>query len=142
MVLKFPPPPYLAGTDQNTQMLNRWLLEIASILAAAGGIDPTQIPGFSALQVQVAGNTANITALSGSVGGNTANITTLQGQVNALLTVTIPAINAQLTSLGARNQVFSGTVAPVALHADGDWYADTVGKHVYVQVLGAWVLII
>lgn len=39
MALKFPPPPYLASTDPKTQALNRWLLEIQSILNADGTVD-------------------------------------------------------------------------------------------------------
>jgi hypothetical protein len=36
-----------------------------------------------------------------------------------------------------------GTAAPGAgLGVEGDWFSDTVAKHIYVKVSGAWVLIV
>lgn len=140
MVLKIPPPPLLTGAEW--QAFNRWLLELQSILSNQGGIDPSQVSGLEPLFAQVATNTANIATLETGQGGQATDILALQNQVNTLNTVTIPAINGQLTSLGARNQVFNGIVPPVALHNNGDWFADTAGKHIYVQVAGAWVLVL
>ncbi len=140
--IKFPPPPYLVGTDQNTQMLNRWLLEIQNVLSAAGGIDPNSIAGYTALQAQVATNTTDIATLETTTSGQGAAITTLQGDVTTI-NGEITTINGELTTLGARNQVRNGTGAPAAgLGIDGDWYGDTAGgagARVWIKKLGAWV---
>lgn len=138
---KFPPPPYLAADDPKSQQLNRWLLELQSILNDQGGIDVSQIQGLPAVIAQVATNTADIATLEGSSGGQAAQIAVLQASVNSL-TISVATINGQITTLSARNQVFNGTVPPVALHASGDYYVDTTAKHLYVQVSGAWVLIV
>jgi hypothetical protein len=139
MALKLPPPPPIAtGNPQ----FNRWLLEITSILSAAGGIDPSQIPGYSALQAQVA-------ALESTTGGQGSSISLLQLEVNAnsssisTLFSDVASINSELTTLGANAVVHSGAAAPVALFNNGDWYAKTGAPgHIYVQVAGAWVLIV
>ncbi len=138
--IKFPPPPYLVGTDQNTQMLNRWLIEIQGILSAAGGIDPTQIPGYSALQAQVTTNTANITTLESTTGSQGASITALQGEVTTI-NGEIVTINGQLTSLGARAQVYFGVVDPASGFGNvGDWFANTAGgagHRIFIKTAGA-----
>ena len=139
MALKIPPPPQLTGPEW--QSFNRWLLEVTSILTNQGGIDPSEVAGLPELIVQVGTNTADIATLEGTQGGQAAEIAVLQGDT-VILFDNIATINGQLTSLGARNQVFNGTVPPVALHSNGDWFADTVGKHIYVQVAGAWVLVL
>lgn len=66
MALKFPPPPYLASRDADTQRLNRWLLEIQSILNSAGAIQAT------AVTQPVGDNTTNI-ATTAFVKQNTAS---------------------------------------------------------------------
>jgi len=123
--LKIPPPPTLAINDP---AFNRWLLEVTAVLAAAGGIDPTQIQGWNELVAQVAANTGGITALQNSQA-------VLQSQINAN--------TASINTLGQRHQVFDGTGGPAGgLGADGDWYYNRsggVGARLYIKVLGAWV---
>ena len=110
-VLKFPPPPMLTG---ELQILNRWLIELQSILNSNGLIDPSSVQTLPTTIAQVAANTASIGVLNGEV-----------------------------VILQARNQVLNGIIAPVVGQGvDGDWYADTVGKHIYVKVTGAWSLVI
>lgn len=55
----------------------------------------------------------------------------------------IDAINQQIAALQARFQVRNGVGAPAtSLGVNGDWYADTTNKHIYVKVSGAWVQIV
>ena len=124
-VLKFPPPPTLPVA---LQPLNRWLIELQSILNSSGLIDPSSVQSLPATIAQVVANTASIGILNGEVAANTASIVTLNGEV---------------ATLQARNQVLNGTIAPVAgLGVNGDWYADTAGLHIYVKVTGAWTLVV
>lgn len=140
MVQKLPPPPQLTGPEW--QSFNRWLLELTSILNASGGIDPSSIVGYTALQNQVATNTADIASLGLDVGGQGASIAGLQFAVNALQ-ISMTAANAQITALGARAQVLNGTVAPlIGQGNNNDWYSDTAAKKIYVKVAGAWVTIV
>lgn len=139
MVQKLPPPPIIADTDPT---FNRWLLELTAILNAGGGIDPNSIDGYAALQAQVVANTSDIAGLELSVSGQGGSIAGLQFAVNALQ-INMAAANAQITALGARAQVLNGTVAPlVGQGSNNDYYVDTVAKHLYVKVAGAWVLIV
>ena len=138
-VLKFPPPPTLPVA---LQPLNRWLIELQSILNSSGLIDPSSVQSLPATIAQVVANTASIGVLNGEVAANTASIVTLNGEV-AANTASIVTLNGEVATLQARNQVLNGTVAPVVGQGvNGDWYADTVGLHIYVKVAGAWVLII
>ncbi len=139
MVQKVPPPPML--TDPQWQAVNRWLLEIQNILNPSGAIDPANVQGLTETEAQVVTNTADIASLEATQGAQGGQIAFLQSQV-ALNTASIATINGQITTLSARNQVFNGTVAPVTLHANGDYYVDTSAKHLYVQVASAWVLIV
>ena len=127
---KVPPPPRLAGPEWED--FNRWLLELTNILDATGGVDPTQIPGYSALQSQVATNTQNITT-------NSLNITSLangqgtQGTSIASLQNRMTAAEGNITTLQARNQVFNGALGgtgtpPTGTGVVGDWYANTNGN--------------
>ncbi len=139
MVQKVPPPPML--TDPQWQAVNRWLLEIQNILNPSGAIDPANVQGLTETEAQVVTNTADIASLEATQGAQGGQIAFLQSQV-ALNTASIATINGQITTLSARNQIFNGTVAPVTLHANGDYYVDTSAKHLYVQVANAWVLIV
>ena len=154
MTLKIPPPPDM-GRDN--QRLNRWLLEIQSILNAQGLINQDSVAGLpdlivtvTALGVNVAGLSATVTVLGGQVAGNTTSITTISGQVATLnadvatLSADIAVINGEIATLTARSQVRNGTTAPATgLGAVGDWYADTAAKHVYVKTGAAtWTLIV
>ena len=139
MALKIPPPPQLTGPEW--QSFNRWLLEVTSILTNQGGIDPSEVTGLPELFIEVATNTADITTLETTTGNQGGEI----GVLNASILVVegeITTINGQLTTLESNAVVYNGTVPPVALHNSGDWFADTVGKHIYVQVAGAWTLIL
>ena len=145
-VLKFPPPPTLPVA---LQPLNRWLIELQSILNSSGLIDPSSVQSLPATIAQVAANTADIAAntasivtLNGEVAASTASIGVLNGEV-AANTASIVTLNGEVATLQARNQVLNGTVAPVVGQGvNGDWYADTVGLHIYVKVAGAWSLVI
>ncbi len=122
---KIPPPPRFTGPEWED--FNRWLLELTSILSSSGGIDPTQIPGYPALQGQVSQNTSDITNLQNSTGGNSAAIGTLQGQVNSL-TTRMGNAESNITTLQARAQVYNGTSDPAAGFGNvGDWFANTAG---------------
>lgn len=123
MIFKIPPPPDM-GRDN--QRLNRWLLEIQSIFNTGGFIDPSQVQGLPETTAQVVQNTTDITTLEGETAGNTTSIDTLNGQIVALQT--------QITALQSRSQVLNGIIAPVSGTGNvGDWYADTVGLHIYVK---------
>ena len=138
-VLKFPPPPTLPVA---LQPLNRWLIELQSILNSSGLIDPSSVQSLPATIAQVVANTASIGVLNGEVAANTASIVTLNGEV-AANTASIVTLNGEVATLQARNQVLNGTIAPVAgLGVNGDWYADTAGLHIYVKVTGAWTLVV
>lgn len=122
---KVPPPPPLANNDP---VLNRWLLELTSILNGDGQINATAVPGLEDVQ---------------------AEIETLQGQVNLLssefagLNSVIANHESRIQTLEARNQVFSGTAAPGAgVGVDGDWFYNrtgVVGARLYIKVGGAWL---
>jgi hypothetical protein len=138
-VLKFPPPPTLPVA---LQPLNRWLIELQSILNSSGLIDPSTVQDLPATIAQVATNVADIATLNGEVAANTASIGILNGEV-AANTASIVTLNGEVATLQARNQVLNGIIAPVVGQGvNGDWYADTVGLHIYVKVAGAWSLVI
>jgi hypothetical protein len=140
MVQKIPPPPFLTGPEY--EGLNRWLLELTSLLNDAGGIDPGSVAGLSAVIEQSAANSLEILALQASTGDQSGAITVLQNEV-AALTTSIATINSSITTLGARAQVFNGIAAPGAgLGVDNDWFYNRVGAvgfRLYIKVAGAWV---
>ena len=106
---------------------NRWLLELTTILADSGGIDPASVAGFEQALVQIAANTAAIAALQASSGSQDIDIAILQSQV-ANLTTSIAAINGSITTLSARGELLFGTGAPAGgLGKVNDWYGDTAG---------------
>lgn len=135
MAQKIPPPPQL--TDPDWQAFNRWLLEVTSVLSNEGGINPDEVTGLPGLFIAVAGNTADIVTLEAAQGDQAGSIAALQTQVNNIDGTEIPAINGQLTSLGARAQVLNGAGAPGAgLGNVNDWYANIgggVGARIYVK---------
>lgn len=125
--LKLPPPPVLAKTDP---AFNRWLLEVTAVLAAAGGIDPTQIVGWNELVADVAQNSLDIDSLQTSVIG-------LQG-----LTITQ---GDDIAALQARNQVYNGALGAGtpsnALGVDNDWFYNRTGlagNRLFIKLAGAW----
>lgn len=139
MVQKLPPPPPIANADP---AFNRWLVEITAILSSGGGIDTNQIAGFSALRntvathaTQISSLTSRVTIAEGSISALTSRVTTAEGSISAL--------QGSVASLSTRSQVLNGTAAPSAgTGANGDWFADTTAKHIYVKVSGSWVLVV
>jgi len=132
MVLKIPPPPTL---PTQFQQLNRWLLEIQSILNSQGTIDPDQIAGLPALFTQVATNTANIAA-------NTAAIAAANIEITAN-TAAIATNTVNIATLTARNQILNGAGIPGAgLGNNGDLYINNTGApstFLYGKIAGSWV---
>ena len=65
----------------------------------------------------------------------------------ASLAETDPSLNRWLQDLP---RVLNGVIPPpnenvspfVKMGLDGDWYCDTVAKHIYVKINKAWVLIV
>lgn len=126
MVSKVPPPPTL---PQQFQQLNRWLLELQSILNSQGSIDPSNIAGLPELFTQVAALAVEVTTLTAEVAANTAAIATN---------------TANIATLTARNQILNGTGAPGAgLGNNDDMYIDNTGSSpgtlLYIKVAGAWI---
>jgi hypothetical protein len=143
MALKLPPPPQLPVSFGGFgQQLNRWLLEIQSILNSQGLIDPDEVQGLPALFTQVAtlaGEVATLTTqvatLTTQVATNTANIATN--------TANIATNAANIATLTARNQILNGSGVPASgLGNNGDLYInDTggVGSYLYGKIAGVWV---
>lgn len=133
MALKFPPPPRMATAE--LQQLNRWLLEIQSILNSSGTIDPTTVDGLIALTNQVNTNTTNI-------GTNTTNIATINGEITTI-NGEITTINTSIATLQARPLIRNGAGAPASgLGSNGDLYINNtgaVGSYLYGKIAGAWV---
>lgn len=134
MTLKIPPPPSL---PVQFQQLNRWLIELQSILNSDGNIDPTNVAGLVALVAQVAANTVSIATNTAAIAANTTSITTINGEITT--------INGEITSLTARNQILNGAGVPGAgLGNNGDLYSNTTGgtgTNLYSKRAGAWVAI-
>lgn len=131
---KVPPPPFLTK-DKESQALNRWLLELTSILNSAGQVDPGSVAGLAALVIQVGVQAGQIATLQGQV-------TTQAGQI-AALQITVAAHTASIATLTARAQVLNGVGAPAAgLGNINDWYANIgggIGARVYVKTgVGVW----
>lgn len=137
MTIKIPPPPNLATQDQQ---LNRWLLELTSILNDQGLIDPTQIDG---LVQTIADLTASITTLNAQITTLNASVAAADAQITTL-NASVAAQGAAIAVLQARSQVLNGLVVPPnGLGSVGDWYADVVLKHIYVKTGAAtWTLIV
>jgi hypothetical protein len=142
MALKIPPPPPFASgnAEDFVRMLpafNRWLLELTSILANDGGIDPDTIDGYPALVLQVGENTAAIAANDNDISSLQAGLNSANAAISGLDT-RVTAAEGNITTLQARNQVFFGNgVAPGAgLGVVGDWYANVggaAGARIYIK---------
>lgn len=125
---KVPPPPYLTK-DKQGQVLNRWLLELTSILNGAGDIDPGSVAGLTALVIQVGTLTTQVAALQ--------TLTTAQG-------TSITALNGEVTTLQANAVVRNGAGVPAGgLGNINDWYSDDTNKHIYVKTgVAVWTMIV
>lgn len=127
MAKKIPPPPFLTKDAEN-QRLNRWLLELTSILNSAGEVDPGSVAGLAALVIAVAAQGVTIAA-------NAAAITALQTLTTAQ--------GGAITALQGRPQVRNGVGIPAGgLGAVGDWYGDVTaapGARVFIKTsVGVW----
>jgi len=141
MVQKIPPPPLLTSTE--LQALNRWLLEIQSILSNAGNIDPSSVAGLPEVIAESAQNTTDIADLTTTVSNLSLNVDNILVQI-AGINAQITTINGQLTTLGARGELLFGAGAPAAgLGKVNDWYGDTAGAagaRVWIKkAVGTWV---
>lgn len=153
MVEKIPPPPPLS---REYQQLNRWLLEIQSILNSSGSIDPGSVDGLPALVLQVNALAAQVAALALTVAGNTAAIAAaninITANANAIAatninvaanTAAITALALRVTAVEARNQILNGAGVPaVGLGSNGDLYINNTGAagtNLYAKRGGAWV---
>jgi hypothetical protein len=135
---KMPPPP----TFINQPEINRWLIDLQAFILNTGGIDPSQIAGFSTVSNGVIANTASIITLNGQVSTLSTTVAGHTTQINAN-TSAISSNSSAITALQGRSQVRSGSGIPSnGTGVDGDWFADTTNKHIYVRVSGAYVLII
>lgn len=142
MPIKFPPPPFLTNTSPEYQRLNRWLLDIQSILNSSGGIDPDQVAGLAATTAQVVTNTGDITTLSGQIAAINTHLTTIDGEITTI-NGQITALNAAVVALQANPIVRRGTGAPAAgLGSVGDWYGDpagAAGSRIWIKTaVGTW----
>jgi hypothetical protein len=143
MALKLPPPPQLPVSFGGFgQQLNRWLLEIQSILNSQGLIDPDEVQGLPALFTQVATLASEVATLTTQVATLTTQVATNTANI-ATNTVDIAINTADIVALTARNQILNGSGAPgVGLGSNGDLYInDTggVGSYLYGKIAGAWV---
>lgn len=149
MTLKLPPPPQLPVSFGGFgQQLNRWLLEIQSILNSQGTIDPSNVAGLVALFAQVATLVTEIATLTTEVAANTAAITVLITEVAtntaniATNTANIATNTAAITALQANAIVRNGAGAPGAgLGNNGDLYINNTGApgtFLYGKIAGAW----
>jgi ABC-type transporter Mla subunit MlaD len=150
MPLKLPPPPQLPVSFGGFgQQLNRWLLEIQSILNAQGLIDPASVAGLPALIAEVATFAAQIATLTADIATLTAEVATLTASVTANTaniatnTANIATNTADIATLAARNQIRNGAGAPGAgLGSNGDLYINNTGgagTHLYGKIGGTWV---
>ena len=110
MTLKIPPPPTLS---KDFQQLNRWLLEIQSILNNQGSINQDSVEGLPALTTQVAALAVQIAALTIETATNTTNIATNTTNI-ATNTANIATNTANIAALTARNQILNGAGVPAA----------------------------
>lgn len=128
---KFPPPPPLS---QEYQQLNRWLIEIQSILNSSGSIDPGSVSGLTALTAQVAALALQVAANAAAIAAANINI--------AANAAAIAALTLRVAALEARNQILNGAGVPAgALGNNGDLYINNTGgagTNLYAKRGGAW----
>lgn len=140
-IKKIPPPPPLPDA---LQPLNRWLLELQSILNASGLINADNVENLPQTIIQVGSNTVDITALQNAVTALQNALTALAARVTALENA-LAALTVRVANLEARAQVLNGAGAPAAGFGNvNDWYADvSATKHIYVKTAAAtWTLIV
>ncbi len=120
-------------------MLNRWLLELTSILSADGNVDPDNI---NVLPEAVQANTAAIQSLSNQVAALNTRVTSIEVSLYSL-DARMSAAESAIVQLQNLPRVYSGAGAPSGgIGRDGDWYAQTTFPFgVNVKVGGAWVLV-
>jgi hypothetical protein len=152
VTLKVPPPPQLpVSFGVFGGQLNRWLLEIQSILDSQGQINQDSVAGLPALAAQVATLvteiatlTAEVATLTAEVAANTANIATNTANI-ATNTANIATNTAAIATLQANAVVRNGTGVPGAgLGNNGDLYINNTGgagTRLYGKIGGAWVVI-
>jgi hypothetical protein len=143
MPLKLPPPPQLPVSFGGFgQQLNRWLLEIQSILNNQGLIEPANVDGLPALFTQVATLVAEVATNTADIATNTANIATNTESI-AANTASIAANTAAITVLQANPIIRNGVGAPSsALGSNGDLYINNTGSagtYLYGKIVGTWV---
>ncbi len=143
MALKLPPPPQLPiAFGAFGQQLNRWLLEIQSILNSQGLIDPAEVEGLPALFTQVVALAGEVATLATEVVTLTAEVVTNTANI-ATNTAAIATNTANIATLAARNQILNGAGAPGAgLGNNGDLYINNTGApatYLYGKIAGAWI---
>lgn len=138
MTLKVPPPPTL---PQQFQQLNRWLLELQSILNSQGNIDPSSVVGLPALFTQVAALATQVAVLASEVATNTTDIATNTSDI-VTNTADIASNAAAIAALQANAVILNGAGVPSgALGSDGDLYINntgSAGSFLYGRIAGVW----
>lgn len=125
MATKFPPPPSM--TDPKFQSLNRWLLDISSILNSQGTIDPGSVDTLPGTTTQVGQNTSDIAANTTQIGTLDTEVVTLSSEITTL-TGQITTLNAEVAVLQTNPVVRRGAGAPAGVLGNvGDWYGDVAG---------------
>lgn len=118
------------------QALNRWLLDVQSVLNSSGNIDPTTVEGLLEITQTIEETAGEVTVLSNEVSALTNRVSTAEGNITTL--------TMEVTTLQGNAVSRNGSGAPSnALGAVGDWYADTSNLHIYVKTgAAAWTKIV
>lgn len=134
---RMPPPPPLT---QNPEF-NRWLHDLQSFILSTGGIDTSQISGYTGLQSQVSTNTSDISANTSAISTLNSQMSTADNNISSLQ-ATQSTHTSQIAALQANPIVRNGSGAPSAgLGNNGDWYGDYTNGAAYVKVSGVWKLV-